>query len=165
MGRVEGYDYELLLRLVLQEWRLPCWVCSLEGQGAGGRAEVARCESVSGDVVDAHHVLSKQFLGREFPHGAWRMAGGDLVRAYHSRRIDVPDMVRAVIGDPEARQVSLGALLMDRRNVVPVRRYHHDAIERRMWSPLIEQVPAPVIEFAAELGVGWQLERVVQGRG
>ncbi len=117
------YSYPEFLANVAGRFPLGfCWGCVVQPD------ERERCgrDSIS---VDAHHVLPKQLLKREF-------AGEELER-----------------------------LLMDGRNGVLVRRYHHDAIEARMIVPSLRAVPAEAREFAAEHGLEHHLERIYgQGR-
>lgn len=65
----------------------------------------------------------------------------------------------------ERGTAQLGRLLMDGRNGVPVRRFHHDAIEARMIVPSLRAVPREAQEFATEHGLTVHLERIYgQGR-
>lgn len=54
----------------------------------------------------------------------------------------------------------IAALLADERNLVWVRRWHHDQIERRMRIVPFERLPPAAVAFAAELGLEYRLERL-----
>jgi hypothetical protein len=128
---------------------LPCWVCSKMGVGLdlGVRREVAEqreCEARS-MVVDAHHLIPKQVLKRE--------AGAP-----------IPGMLRLAVapecapGEEAFRE--LDAALMDPRNGVLVRRYHHDALEARRIVVPKRLWPVDALEFAEELGLGWWVDKM-----
>lgn len=129
-----------------------CWGCVVQPD------ERERCgrESVA---VDAHHVLPKQLLKREFPGGVVLFDGrAEGVPVRFNPDVELTDTVTF-----ERR--SLDALLMDGRNGVIVRRFHHDAIEGRAVVPSLRAVPLQAREFAAELGLEHHLERIYgQGR-
>jgi hypothetical protein len=145
---VTGYRYSDFLLDVMQEWRGDrrlrdaggCWVCAY-----GGDVDRLRCVRMSAARIDAHHVLPKQLLMREFPRGVVLEDGG--WRAARAHETDV-DAWR-----------TLPALLMDARNGMPLRRYHHDALEAKQLVVPWRKLPAPAIEFAGELGLVPDLER------
>ena len=115
-----------------------------------------RCEYVSGGMWDAHHVLPKRLLKDRFPNGVWWF-DGQPVR-------ELPALVTPA-GRDNYRHVSLDGLLMDPRNGVPVRRYHHDAIENRGIFPSVRALPKAARDFARELDLWHELERIYgQGR-
>ena len=118
-----------------------------------------RCEYVSGGMWDAHHVLPKRLLKDRFPLGAaltWEETPEGL-------GIWRP-IVRDVEPDTPAT-LTLDDLLMDPRNGVPVRRYHHDAIENRVIFPSVRALPKAARDFARELDLWHELERIYgQGR-
>lgn len=92
--------------------------------GPGAAAALRRiCEQRSGGLLDAHHLIPKQVLKREFPHG-------------------------------------VNDLLMDPRNGVLVRRYHHDALEARAAVIPKALLPADALEFVAELGLDWYVDKM-----
>jgi hypothetical protein len=139
MGRVEDrpmtlprqvvsvYSYPLFVgRVVRLEGRAICWACVTI---AAHEEKKCRFRSME---LDAHHVLPKQLLKREFPR-------------------------RHVREDGSVR--TLDDLLMDPRNGLLLARYHHDALEARMLVVPRSRLPVRVEEFAGELGLGWYLDR------
>lgn len=101
--------------------------------------------------LDAHHVLPKRLLKRVFPHGVY-FAEGD------GWRRTMPDQVGDYSIETGAAR-SLGDLLNDGRNGIPVCRRHHDLIENCAINLSRGELPHEVEEFAAELGLRWYLER------
>lgn len=173
--RVEGYEYDVFLERVRRRWpRMACWVCERllpcvlpQGALAG---EVRRCREQS-MVIDAHHLCPKSKLKREFPHGA--VYAVDLDPSTGAPVLDEsrigwrpfdPRLAYCVLPGALLPR-SLGEILMDDRNGVPVRRFHHDALEARLLAgrPLDVprgMLPPAVFEFAVELGLVPLLEKV-----
>lgn len=163
---VTAYSYEEFLRRV-QAHQLHvrgrtgptgCWVCdtpevflSREEQGRMGRRALQiqareRCRIVSGGIVDAHHLLPKRLLRKESPdREVIRVPGREfdaLERSY--RPLDVA--------------------LMDPRNGILVRRYHHDALEGRALAIPKELWPDDALAFARELGLEWWIDNMESRR-
>lgn len=106
--------------------------------------------------MDAHHLLPKQRLKREFPWGAYVYEDGTVDRVLAEHRRVIPPNAEEVNG---VRVISLERILWDPRNGVPLSRWHHDEIEqRRLVVPRVK-LPAAVELFAAELELGWMLDR------
>lgn len=122
-------------------------------------ADRARCWRVSGGIVDAHHVVSKQLLKREFPRGIVLPPAPPMMTFVAEAEIPRADLLEPV------RPQSLDDLLMDPRNGILVRRYHHDALEHRRVVIPADRLPESVIEFAGELGLGWYLDKMDKRRG
>lgn len=179
--KVDGYNYELLVLRTSARWpRMRCWVCEalLPAIAEGGvdlgpvalsvRQEVGRCDEVSGPAFpDAHHLLSKQKIKDAFPHGAILAAPVDVeaLRADSPRWMAWDPRMPLIGGETEFQRRSLGDLLMDDRNCVPVRRFHHDALERGLLAgrPLdvpFGLLPPAAVEFASEFDLLSQLEAV-----
>jgi hypothetical protein len=143
---VKGYHYSTFLLDVLSEWRGDrrlreyggCWACAYVPD-----VDRLRCTRMSAGKLDAHHVLPKQLLEREYPHGVVLDAAKRWVRAASAGQDVRP----------------LAALLMDARNGMPLRRYHHDVLEAAQLRVPWRKLPAPVLEFAGELGLTVELER------
>lgn len=148
---VSGYDYAAFLAAVRRQRRTAptgCWVCDV--LEAGHARTLKRCERMSGGIVDAHHVVGKSTLKREFPRGAQASSAegpwSPTPRAGRGRLL------------PAARD--LDTLLMDPRNGILVRRYHHDQVESRMRVIPAASLPAETVAFAEELGLGWYLDKM-----
>lgn len=137
-----GYDYLEFRAGVALFWVGDCWGCRLRPW------EKPRCVRDSPDI-DAHHLLPKQAIKREFPFGAWKRDDGTLQ----------PIPRQDAHGSAKPADVALSALLMDVRNGVLVRRWHHDAIEHAVWRPALDDLPTDAIVFARELGLLHRLER------
>jgi len=173
---VSGYDYPAFLESVRRVRRTAptgCYYCDVvlpETCGpAATRAMQRLCEERSAFVVDAHHVIPKQVLKREFPEGAVHVReavhgvaglvlGESRWLPYDARLALVPPG-----GDPATWKEhvrTLDDLLMDERNGVLLRRYCHDQIEARNRSIPLLHVPESVIDFANELGLGWYLDKM-----
>lgn len=143
MANPPGYDYLTFRAGVALVWRGDCWGCVLQPW------EQHRCVAAS-PQIDAHHLLPKQAIKREFPWGAWRNDDGTLTPV--PRHDAHNDLLPA--------DVSLAGLLMDVRNGVLVRRWHHDRIEHAVWRPNLDELPTDAIVFARELGMLPRLERI-----
>jgi hypothetical protein len=115
------------------------------------------CRERSRGVLDAHHVaVPKQALKREFPEGVVRTQEG-WVRYDPRLALTPPDL------PPERWREAcrtLDDLLMDPRNGVLVRRYHHDALEGRRLVIPRALLPLDAEEFVAELGLGWYVDKM-----
>lgn len=141
----ERYEYVVFLGQVRAAWPgVECYLCRLDPR------QQVRCREVSGGVVDAHHLIAKQTLKREFPEGVV-MFDGAWTRAW-------PDLI-APEGRGNYRHRSLVQLLMDPRNGIPLRRWHHDELEQRRARLTRRDLTADMEQFAVELGLGWYLER------
>jgi hypothetical protein len=181
---VSGYDGAMFLVRVASHQLLErgrtsptgCWVCDVlldplllpPDQVVAARRPVAversRCVAVSGGIVDAHHVgAPKQVLKREFPHGA-RQARLAPDEAEHpetrDRILGRPREQLYVPARPGEEPFALGLddLLMDPRNGILVRRFHHDALEHGTLAIPVALLPADTLEFVDELGLRWWLE-------
>jgi hypothetical protein len=99
--------------------------------------------------MDAHHLLPKQLLKQEFPHGI-DLSDDDEIRA-------TPPVWRAQDAWPHVRP--LGELLNDGRLGVPVDRRHHDMVEGKLIQIARGELPAETEAIAGELGLGWYLDR------
>lgn len=173
--RVEGYDYRLLLLRTMQAWpRTGCWVCDrllpalTQERGhhlppgpmyvPSLEREQEHCKRTSGGTIDAHHLIPKQALKRTFPRGAkltWQETSTGAGIWLPIEAVDVPWEDTPVL--------PLGDVLMDVRNTVPVRRFHHDALEAGLLHgrPLDvprRLLPPAVVEFAGQYG----LERLLE---
>lgn len=115
------------------------------GVTEGGRRKcvLAQPREKCAGPLDAHHVLPKQRIKREFPSGA--TVGPD----------GVLRPVRAV----EDAEVTLDALLADARNGVPVCRRHHDLLEGRRVRLPRRTLDGDFPAFLATLGLGWWEEK------
>lgn len=120
--------------------------------------ERERCEHVSGGMWDAHHVLPKRLLKDRFPLGA------QLTWHETPEGLGIWQPVERGV-DPDGPTLTLDDLLMDTRNGVAVRRYHHDAIENRMIFPSVRGLPKEARDFARVHDLWHELERIYgQGR-
>lgn len=135
---MSGYDYPAFLAAVQRQRRTAptgCFYCDVVLETTCGpaatRSMQALCAKVSGFVVDAHHVVPKQVLKREHFGGAL-----------------------------EARSRELDDLLMDARNGVLLRRYHHDLVEARSVAIPKLLLPEETLAFAVELGLDWYLDKM-----
>lgn len=151
-----------------------CWVCDVLMPRAdrGVRAfeaELRRCEEVSGGIVDAHHVLPKRVIKTEFPHGVYTSFDGTAIPMLPAREIGDENWRRFreshFGGALEERTRELDELLMDPRNGILVRRFHHDALEHRTLAIPVALLPADTLEFVDELGLRWWLENQEARRG
>jgi hypothetical protein len=168
VSRVEGYDYRLLLLRTMQAWpKTGCWVCEklLPALVAPSLIphDVERCRVNSLATPDAHHMIPKQALKAYAPAGLVRVVTMGMGAVLQGPEWQVFDARMAYIVGDESARVSLGDLLMDVRNTVPVRRFHHDALERRLLHGRPFEVPRrllppAVVEFAGEYGLGRLLE-------
>lgn len=124
-------------------------VCFFAGAGAGP------CD---GALIRAH-LVPKQLLRREFPEGV-AMFDGAWISVRELRRRVTPE------GRANYRTRSLRELHDDERSWVPCcggpqgNAGHHGMLDqsRRLRIPRAA-LPAAVEEFAAELGLGWWLDR------
>lgn len=166
---MSGYDGAEFLARVQAHWAplgrrtMPtgCYVCDVVVPSLGlTRGEVIgaqrRCRDVSGGIVDAHHLLPRQVLKRELPHGVYTSLDGAVIPCRHSEPVD--ERIRGTELDPTPRLRSVGDLLMDPRNGIVVRRYHHDVLENSSLAIPVKALPAGAREFAEELGLMWWFE-------
>lgn len=130
----------------------PCWLC----ERTVSATVRDRCRYISGGIMDGHHLCPKALLKREFPFGAYVNADGtvDRMPAEH-RKVLAIDQVE-VNG---VRIIPLDVMLGDPRNGIPLGRWHHDEVEQVRVRIPRRQLPASVEEFAAELDLGWWLDR------
>lgn len=164
---MSGYDGREFLARVQVYWADParrtsptgCWVCDHLDRFSRGwgdrpsmvRDERERCELVSGGIVDAHHLLGRRVLKRECRQGVLLPPAPEMARWDGS----VPPA--EVPLDPPRRR-SLDDLLMDPRNGIVVRRFHHDQLEGGGLAIPVALLPADAREFAEELGLLWVFE-------
>lgn len=119
-----------------------CWGCQVRPQ------EADKCERLSGGTWDRHHVLPQSAIRKEFPQGVALDASGTFL----SIKPGVVVYRSGPIGDVQV--TSLPDLLGDERNMVPMRRWHHFGLEGRVGLRIhFEQIPAPAVAFAQELGL------------
>lgn len=151
---MKGYSYTLFQERVTRRGRLGCWVCDHLAAATDPRwqsstarqNDVARCRQVGGPM-DAHHVVAKQRIKAAFPHGgevSW-------LETEKGHAILLPRR----LGGEDAVWLELGELLMDERNGLPVRRYHHDMLEQAAVRFAERAWPERVRDFAAEHGFVW----------
>lgn len=152
---VPGYDYEAFGRGVATLDGTECFVHRvlvarrkrLVDAWGGGQVETGcHRDWIPGGLLDcdgrmdAHHLLAKQWLKREFPNGAWALypvGDGAWVE---------PDEEGGDWHWP------LGAILSDPRLGILACRRHHDLLERALLRIHREELPARTFDFAAELG-------------
>lgn len=108
--------------------------------------DAALCRRMAGPV-DAHHVVPKARIKQAFPHGG-EITWLETEKGHAILEPRTP-------GEESAVWLELGELLMDERNGIPVRRYHHDALEQRAVSFAVGAWPEGVRDFAAEHGFVW----------
>lgn len=179
-----SYDYGLFLQAV-RERRRPatatsrglsptgCFYCDhvLHTVCGPGSAQALRrlCEQRSGGLLDAHHLIPKGALKREFPEGVIRVreavheVAGLVLGEPRWLRYDARLPLVPPGGDPakwREHTRPLDDLLMDPRNGVLVRRYHHDALEARALVIPKALLPADALEFAVELGLDWYVDKM-----
>lgn len=146
------YDYPRFLYAVARHRGRKCWLRQLlltrSQEEMGEWSAMVREKGISvpmderatdwrrfGDCdgpMDAHHLVSKQRIKRDWPHPLWFPDG------------DLP---------------TTAAVLMDVRNGVIVCRRHHDLLERRLVVPSRAELPEDAVEFAEEVGMGWSIDR------
>jgi hypothetical protein len=160
---VDRFRYSEFLLDVLAEWRNDrrlreyggCWACAYVPD-----VDRLRCVRMSAGIIDAHHVIPKAQLRKLFPFGvvlegrAWRRAE----QAEQTERAPGSDRAAARLEGWR----SLDELKMDARNGMPMRRYHHNALDSGGADRLVvpwRKLPAPALEFAGELGLTVELER------
>lgn len=156
MANPPGYDYAAFCAAIADRDGPGCFVHRLlaarraaviERWRTEGFGDVDRCAGwIPGGLLrcdgplDGHHLLSKSWLKREFPHGA----------------IDTEPVEKGVLyallpGTHDAYR-RLPDLLNDPRNGILACRRHHDLIERASVQLRAAELPRCVFEFAAELG-------------
>lgn len=103
------------------------------------------CESRSMGRMDFHHVVPQQRIKREYPRGGWVSNG----------------VLLPVLKDAPASplDVTLEVLLADERNLIPLGRWHHAALEAKRVRIMREALPDAVEEFARFVGLQWSLDR------
>lgn len=124
--------YEAFYVAVLSRFPgVECWVCDhlrelgvVQPTEFHEQMERERCRQVSGDVVDAHHVIPKAQLGR--------------------------DGLELAASDP-----AVG---------IPVRRFHHDALERKRIVIPRAALPGGVVSVATCLGYEYDEARGIWRR-
>lgn len=141
-----------------------CWV-------AATIPDAGPCE---GRLIRAH-LLSKQRIRKEFPHGAVfcvEIAQDGSIGAPAWRPFDPRLSYLAISDDPAARRV-LDELLWDPRVYVwccggPFGNSgHHGKIDQHQLQIPRDALPVGVEEYATELGLGWELDRrygFIEGR-
>lgn len=151
---VDRFRYSEFLLDVLAEWRNDrrlrdaggCWACAYVPD-----VDRLRCVRMSSGLIDAHHVIPKALLRQLFPFGV-------LLEGHTWRRARQEEQ----LPEPGTGWRALDELKMDPRNGMPLRRYHHSALDSGGGDRLIvpwRKLPAPVLEFASELGLQQELER------
>jgi hypothetical protein len=73
--------------------------------------------------------------------------------------LDAHHVIRKALLRVEFPLGALDQIVWDARNGVPVGRWHHDQVENARARIPRSVMPAGVEEFAAELGLGWRLDR------
>lgn len=145
-----GYDYALFCANVEAIHGRECWIHRLLTNRDGRTVpfDWLLCDGVK----DGHHVvIPKRLLKYEFPHGAVLYDADAGVW----RKID-PRVVYERETDPPRR--TLGELMNDGRNGVPVCRRHHDMVEGRQLVIRRDELPPEAVEFSTELGLEWYLD-------
>lgn len=143
--KVDGYDYEAFCAAVAELHGAACWVrATLAAREVPLPPGLLDCAG----QLDGHHLLPKRVLKRERGSGGVRLAA--TTRALYT---GTPSR------EVEYEAVTIGALLNDGRDGVPACRRHHDLVERALVRIRRAELPRQVEEFAAEIGLGWYLER------
>lgn len=135
-------------RAVTANGRARCLGCEVWSGDRG------RCEYMSAGLLDAHHVLPKQVLKREFPFG-----GRLRVREHGEPVLPWEASPRGWEPDLGWDTITLAEIVWDPRDGVPLRRYHHDAVEHGQLHIPRVVLPDAVENFASELGLTWLLDR------
>lgn len=133
---MSGYDYPAFLDAVRRERRTGptgCFYCDIVLEMTCGPAAVRSAQERCAKV------------------------SGFVVDAHHA---GVPKQVlkREFPHGDEDR--ALDDLLMDPRNGVLLRRYHHDLIEARTVSIPLVALPEATLQFVDELGLRWYLDKM-----
>jgi hypothetical protein len=149
----DDYDGAEFLTLTRLYWgapsrRLPgvCWVCevllpsaAMVARFGSPTAERARCVHVSGGIVDAHHLVPRRVIKG--------VAQGDRVR------------LPGLEGNGRGQVAyGLGTVLMDPRNAILVRRFHHDALEHGTLAIPKVLWPEEALAFARELDLEYWID-------
>lgn len=148
---LSGYDYVAFMAEVARmPWSTGCFVCDVvlpTRYAPAVASERRQCAQRSGDLWDAHHcAVPKQVLKREFPAGVAFVGGlrespdDESLAPFSRRRLD--------------------DLLMDPRNGVMVRRYHHNQLEARQVVVPKEVLPGEMMDFVRELGLEWYVDKM-----
>lgn len=101
------------------------------------------CERLLPVVADLGVTMHAQARCKAVSHG--------IVDCHHLIAKQRVKRAAAVAGDPTWA-------LEDGRNGIPVRRYHHDALERGLLKIPRGMLPSRVAEFAGEIGMAWMLD-------
>lgn len=156
---MSGYDGAEFLALTRAYWArrrttpTGCWVCDVLVPGlfpvewaisrpSGERIIAdarARCEHASGGVVDAHHLVPRRVIKG--------LAQGERVR--------LPGLE---VGDRGQVLYGVETVLMDPRNAILVRRYHHDALEGAALAIPKVLWPEEALAFARELDLEYWID-------
>lgn len=107
------------------------------------------------------HLIPKQRLKREFPHGALVVVGEPSVAAAAS--VPLLPLVRELTVAQRPGELlvvfrSLGTIEWDERCWVPGCVDHHQRLDGRAFHLLRSDLPEAAEEFAAEYGIGWMLD-------
>jgi hypothetical protein len=131
---------------VTRDGRAKCFLCEVFP------GEKGQCAFLSSGL-DAHHVIPKQLLKREFRHGARCVLRkpGAAVEPWEPSPRDWES-------EPGWDTLTLDQILWDPRDGIPLGRYHHNQIEHDHARIPRELLPPAVEDFAAEMGLGWRLD-------
>jgi hypothetical protein len=146
---VSGYDGAEFLARVRAYWAsrrtspTGCWVCDTLVPSNWGPIEAtafrARCASVSRGIVDAHHLVPRRVI-------KGLVQGGE---------VRLPGLEGGIRGQVFC---GLGTVLMDPRNAILVRRYHHDALEGAALAIPKVLWPEEALAFARELDLEYWID-------
>lgn len=75
-------------------------------------------------------------------------------------RLDAHHLLPKQVLRRELPEEDVERALLDPRNGIPVRRYHHDALEQRQICVPLARLPREAVAFAEELGLRHHLERL-----
>lgn len=98
--------------------------------------------------LDGHHLIRKNRLKQEYPHGAFFESD----KAHPVLLTSNPELVTH-------SGISLGGILEDPRNGILVCRRHHDMVEGGQVTILRDELPPRVFDFAEEYGLAGWLDR------
>lgn len=159
---VVGYSYPEFCAAVEELHGRACWVRKVLQARVDAGVQLPPGLLRCAGAMDGHHLLPKQLLKREFPHGVFLKTSPGFAPQADSIRL--PGHVRTVErivpgGVAREQTMSLAGLLNDGRIGVPVDRRHHDMVEAKLIRIARVELPPEVEEAAAELGLGWFLDR------
>ena len=88
------------------------------------------------------------------PDERWKCLDRSMGRSELHHLLTQAELRREFKSDPR-----LPDLLADRRNLVPIGRWHHAQLHARMFRPVWDDLPHDAVAFASELGLAHILER------